>query len=66
MPGTNLTRDEAAQRAAVLSIDAYAVELDLTASDTTFPSTTTITFSCREPGASTFADIVDATVPRSR
>jgi hypothetical protein len=37
MPGTNLTRDEAAERARLLQVDSYAVELDLTASPTTFP-----------------------------
>lgn len=29
MPGTNLTRDEAQQRARLLTVDAYEVELDL-------------------------------------
>jgi aminopeptidase N len=62
MPGTNLTRSEAAERARILSVDSYEVELDLTASETTFPSTTTIRFSCDEPGASTFADLVGAVV----
>ncbi len=62
MPGQNLTRDEAQRRAALLAVDSYQVELDLAASATTFPSTTTIRFSCTEPGASTFADLVHATV----
>ena len=62
MPGTNLTRSEAAERARILSVDSYEVELDMTASETTFPSTTTIRFSCDEPGASTFADLVGAVV----
>ena len=30
MPGTNLTRDEAATRAALLDVTSYAVDLDLT------------------------------------
>ena len=30
MPGTNLTRDEAATRAALLDVTAYTVDLDLT------------------------------------
>jgi len=38
------------------------VDLDLTTGDTHFDSTTTIRFTCREPGASTFADLVDATI----
>ena len=40
----------------------YDIDLDLTTGDTTFGSTTTIRFTCREPGASTFADLVGATV----
>jgi aminopeptidase N len=62
MPGTNLTRDEAATRAALLDVASYSIDLDLTTGDTTFGSTTTIVFSSRETGASTFADLVDATV----
>ena len=62
MPGTNLTREEAQTRAALLDVESYAVELDLTTSETTFASTTTIRFTSREEGASTFADLVDATV----
>ena len=62
MPGTNLTRDEAATRAALLDVTSYAVELDLTTGPETFASTTTITFSATTPGASTFADLVDADV----
>ncbi|CAM3589658.1 aminopeptidase N [Nocardioides zeicaulis] len=62
MPGTNLTRDEAATRAALLDVTSYGVELDLTTGETTFASTTTLEFTCREPGASTFADLVAPTV----
>ena len=62
MPGTNLTRDEAATRAALLDVTSYAIDLDLTTGDTTFGSTTTLTFTCREPGAATFADLVAPSV----
>src|SRR4051794_2412172 len=66
MPGTNLTRDEAATRASLLGVTSYSIDLDLTAANdahsTTFGSTTTIVFTCREEGAETFADLVDATV----
>jgi aminopeptidase N len=66
MPGTNLTRDEAATRAALLDVTSYTVELDLTGAvdpaRTRFGSTTTLRFTCREPGAATFADLVDAEV----
>jgi aminopeptidase N len=62
MPGTNLTRDEAATRAALLDVTSYSIDLDLTTGATTFGSTTTIRFTCAEPGAETFADLVGATV----
>ena len=66
MPGTNLTRDEAATRAALLDVTAYTVDLDLTGAtrpdQSTFGSVTTLEFTCREPGASTFADLVAPTV----
>src|SRR3712207_4073769 len=62
MPGTNLTREEAQTRARLLDVDSYTVELDLTAGDTLFGSTTVIRFSCRERGASTFADLVGAEI----
>ncbi len=62
MPGTNLTRDEAATRAALLDVASYTVDLDLTTSETTFGSTTTIRFTCRQPGSGTFVDLVDAEV----
>ncbi len=57
MPGTNLTRDEAATRAALLDVTSYTIDLDLTTGEKTFASTTTLEFSCREPGATTFADL---------
>ncbi|MGO4256676.1 aminopeptidase N [Marmoricola sp. RAF53] len=62
MPGTNLTREEAQTRARLLEVRSYTVELDLTTSDKTFASTTTIDFTCTEPGASTFADLVGAEI----
>ncbi len=62
MPGTNLTRDEAQTRARLIGVDSYTVDLDLTTSETTFSSTTVLEFTCTEPGAETFADLVGATV----
>ncbi|HEY0645653.1 MAG TPA: aminopeptidase N, partial [Nocardioides sp.] len=66
MPGTNLTRDEAATRASLLDVTSYTVDLDLTtATDPdqgTFGSVTTLEFTCREPGSATFADLVAPTV----
>ncbi|HNN49342.1 MAG TPA: hypothetical protein PKM12_10195, partial [Marmoricola sp.] len=58
MPGTNLTRDEASNRASLLQVDHYRVELDLTTGPETFGSVTTIDFTCTAPGASTFADLI--------
>ena len=66
MPGTNLTREEAATRAALLSVTSYTVDLDLSGAPdkerTTFGSVTTIEFGCAEPGADTFADLVGAEI----
>mgnify|MGYP000031107902 CR=1 FL=1 len=58
MPGENLTRIEAAERAALVSVNSYDVDLDLTTSDRTFRSTTTVKFACHTPGASTFIDAI--------
>ncbi|SKB04870.1 aminopeptidase N [Aeromicrobium choanae] len=58
MPGTNLTREEARQRAAVVSDASYDVALDLTLDGERFGSVTTLTFAA-QPGASTFVDLVD-------
>ena len=44
------------------SVESYTVDLDLTVSDKVFESTTVLRFTCSEPGASTFADLVGATV----
>ncbi|ALE92305.1 aminopeptidase [Arthrobacter alpinus] len=57
----NLTRAEAIERTATLTVNSYDVTLDLTASETTFPSTTTVTFSAQE-GSSSFIDAVTAAV----
>ncbi len=62
MPGTNLTREEAQQRAAVISPSHYVVELDLSGDNQAeFGSITTLRFSAT-PGASTFADLVDGDI----
>ncbi len=63
MPGTNLTRTEARERAALVSVSSYDVDLDLTTGEETFASTTTVRFSCADPGASTFIDLI---APRVR
>ncbi|MEV7724224.1 aminopeptidase N [Streptomyces sp. NPDC087917] len=60
MPGTNLTREEAQQRAKLLTVDSYEVELDLGGAQEggTFPSVTTVRFESAEAGAGTFIDLV--------
>jgi len=64
--GNNLTRVEADERARLLNVATYAVELDLTdgtggPGQETFRSTTVIAFTCRREGGETF---VDLTAPR--
>ena len=62
MPGKNLTRDEARERAALLSVAAYDVALDLTTGPTTFRTRSTVTFAASVDGASTFIDLIVASV----
>ncbi|KAD3720503.1 aminopeptidase N [Arthrobacter yangruifuii] len=59
----NLTRSEARERAELLSVESYDVNLDLTRGETVFGSTTVVRFSAR-PGTSTFIDAVTDTVHR--
>ena len=54
---SKLTRDEARDRARLLTVRSYQVELVLTGGETEFGSTTTVRFGCRRPGASTFIDL---------
>ncbi|MFE3150626.1 MULTISPECIES: aminopeptidase N [unclassified Streptomyces] len=71
MPGENLSRDEARERAELLSVDGYEIDLDLRSAvggpdgdgdaasgPRTFRSVTTIRFRNARAGASTFADLV--------
>jgi aminopeptidase N len=62
----NLTRDQAAERAALITVDTYRIDLDLTDGDgkpgeRTFRSTTTVTFEALA-GADTVIDIAAETV----
>ncbi len=63
MAGTNITRDEAQERAATVepSTVHYTVELDLTRGDTAFKSTTTVRFAASE-GSTTWLDLIAAKV----
>ncbi|WP_053727381.1 aminopeptidase N [Streptomyces sp. WM6378] len=60
MPGTNLTREEAQRRAALLTVDSYEIELDLSGAQEggTYRSATTVRFDSAEAGAETFIDLV--------
>ncbi|MHB6907361.1 aminopeptidase N [Streptomyces sp. DB-54] len=65
MPGTNLTREEAQERARLLTVDAYDIELDLSGAQDggTFRSVTTVRFDVAgEDGAESFIDLVAPTV----
>ena len=62
MPGKNLTRDEARDRADLLSVATYDVALDLTTGPTNFRTRSTVTFTAAREGASTFIDLIAASV----
>ncbi|MBA4861775.1 aminopeptidase N [Streptomyces sp. PSKA54] len=64
MPGTNLTREEAQQRAKLLTVDSYEIDLDLSGAQEggTYRSVTTVRFDAAEGGAETFIDLVAPTV----
>ena len=64
MPGENLTREEASQRAQRLSVESYLVQLDVTTDDKTFQSKTTVRFGCSEAGYETFIDAQTASVEK--
>ncbi|HEV2887553.1 MAG TPA: aminopeptidase N [Jatrophihabitans sp.] len=57
----SLTRTEAAERGAVLTVRSYLVDLDLTTGSETFTSSTTITFDAR-PGSGVFLDVQPETL----
>ncbi|MCU1685807.1 MAG: pepN [Amycolatopsis sp.] len=63
MPAPNLTRDQAKQRAELLDVESYDIELDVTdgrggPGEKTFQSTTRIRFSSKHAGRSSWVDIV--------
>jgi aminopeptidase N len=62
VPGKNLTRDEARERAELLSVRDYDVALDLTTGPTTFRTRTTVSFTASEGGGSTFIDLIASSV----
>lgn len=62
MPGENLTRKEAQERASLINVDSYEVELDLTQGAELFGSTTRVRFTCVDPGKNTFIDAITGAV----
>jgi len=63
----NLTREEAASRARLVTVSSYDVELDLTdgagaPGEGTFATTTRVRFTCSEPGADSYLDLTAPTV----
>ena len=63
MAAPNLTREQAEERAALLDVKSYSIELDITdgaggPGEKTFRSTTTVSFTSRTAGASTWIDLV--------
>jgi aminopeptidase N len=54
---SNLTRNEARERARLLKVQSYEVDLDLTGGEATFRSVTIVRFGCTSPGAASFVDL---------
>ena len=57
MPGENLTRTEAIERASIVTTHSYDIALDLTTGPEVFRTETTVRFAA-QPGASTFIDLI--------
>jgi len=64
MPGENLTRVEAIERAELVEVQSYTVELDLVKGEEVFEAKTTVKFTSNMIGASTFIDAITKTVHR--
>ena len=60
----SLTRDEAATRSDLLTVERYDVHIDLRGlyDGDLWAATSTVSFTCREPGSSTFVDCVGRVV----
>jgi hypothetical protein len=67
MQVAEITRDETAERARLLRVRNYDIELDLTGGAETFRSTSVMSFDCAEPlglGRQRHRDVVGASGPR--
>ena len=60
----NLTRNEAIERAALVTVERYRIELDLTVGDKEFRSRTTVEFEAL-PGADSYIDLAADRVHRA-
>ena len=58
MPGTNITQIEATQRSAIIKVESYKIDLDVTTGAETFLVKTKVKFAGLKPGATTFIDCV--------
>ncbi len=61
MSGTNITRAEASERSALVKVDSYTIDVDLSTRNDTFPSMTTVKFSATA-GGSTWIDYIAPSV----
>jgi aminopeptidase N len=62
VPGLNLSRAEAKERADHLYVNSYVVTLDVTKGEETFYSKSEVSFTCNKPGFATFIDAVGRSV----
>ena len=62
MPGTNIKQIEAAERSAILRVESYQIDLDLTTGAENFRAITTINFTGLKPGSTTYIDCVGSKV----
>ncbi|MGH9023739.1 MAG: aminopeptidase N [Acidimicrobiia bacterium] len=65
MSDDDLTKEEASERARLLSNLEYEVDLDLTGDDETFVSEAVLRFDCAEPGIDTFCDLRAVSLERA-
>jgi len=59
---SNLTRGEARDRAQLLQVTSYRVDLDVTGGEQAFASVSTVRFRCARPGAASFIDLTAPSV----
>lgn len=60
MPDPEISRAETGERARLLRVRSYDVDLDFTRGPETFGSVSVIRFDCHEPGSTSHADLIAA------